>query len=102
MAAPYVAELQTALWTSDALHGELRNLGFRVREWPVTRHLERDLPADSVFFDPQNSKLFGLQYKTLYHNGDDHWPLDNEQHKTLRNFPWIYYSCSEIRETREA
>lgn len=44
----------------------------------------------------------GLQYKALYHNGNDHWRLTAHQHEQMREqFPWIYYSASELRSIRD-
>jgi hypothetical protein len=98
VAAPYIAETQTARWTSDAVHQAFLDLGFKVQEWPLTQYLEKQVPADSAFFSPEFSKLFGFQYKTIYHNGEDFWPLDDLQHKTLQKHRWIYYCCSELRD----
>lgn len=101
MAAPYIAEVQTARWTSDGVRQAFRDLGFDVQEWPLTQHLEKQIPADSAFFSPEFSKLFGFQYKTLYHNGVDFWPLDEAQHETLQKHRWIYYCCSELRDLED-
>lgn len=98
----YVAEQQTARWTSDAVHQSFLELGFELKEWPVTQHLEKEVPSDSIFYSAEFSKLFGLQYKTLYHNGEDSWPLTATQHDTIRKYPWMYYCCSEIRDVNEA
>jgi len=98
MPSPYVAEVQTARWTSDAVRQAFRDAGFSVTEWPLTQHLEKQLPADAIFFSRRFSKLFGFQYKTVYRNGKDHWPLDPNQHRRLRVYPWIYYCCSELRD----
>src|SRR5713101_6669018 len=98
---PYVAEHQTARWTSDAVRQSFREMGFEVREWPVTPHLEKEVPSDYLFFSPKFSKLFGLQYKALYHNGEEFWPLAEEQHQTLKGYPWMYYCCSELRDPSE-
>lgn len=102
VASPYVAEEQSALWTSEGVHQFFHDAGFDVREWPLTQHLERDLPTDSVFYAPSFSKLFGFQYKTVYRNGADHWQLNREQHRRLQDFPWIYYCCSELREVADS
>ncbi len=84
---PYVPEEQTADWTSQGLRDFFRDAGFRVATYKVSQHLERDLPADRLFFDPGTWKVFGFQYKTLYHNGEDRWPLDEDQHRNLTAFP---------------
>ena len=101
MAEPYIAEIQTARWTSDGIRNVFRAAGFTVREWQLTQHLEKLVPADSVFFSPAFPKLFGLQYKTIYGNHEDFWPLDRAQHETLKSYPWIYYCCSELREVAD-
>jgi hypothetical protein len=98
MAEPYIAEVQTAHWTSDGVREPFRAAGFDVRDWPLTQHLEKNVPADWVFFSPKFSKLFGLQYKAIYRNGEDFWPLDRAQHKVLQRYPWIFYCCSELRD----
>ena len=75
MPKPYIAEARTAHWTSDGIRDGFKAAGFDVRDWPLTQHLERQVPADWAFFSPKFSKLFGLQYKTLYRNGTDFWRL---------------------------
>lgn len=101
MPQPYVAERQTAQWTSEAIRDSFRSVGFTVREWPSTQLLEKELPADSIFFSPAFSKVFGLQYKTIYRNGGDFWPLDKSQHGTMQGHPWIFYCCSELRDAAD-
>jgi hypothetical protein len=98
MPSPYIAEIQTAHWTSEAVRQSFRDLGFQVREWPLTQHLEKQIPADSIFLSPDFLKLFGLQYKTLYRNGGDFWVLDPQQHTALQAHPWIFYCCSELSD----
>lgn len=100
-ASPYIAEEQTADWTSQGVRDFFRDAGFRVTTYKLTQHLERDLPADRTFLDPGTWKVFGFQYKTLYHNGEDRWPIEEEQHGTLAQFPWIYYCCSEMTNPTE-
>src|ERR1700729_564660 len=98
MSEPYIAEVQIAEWTSDGIRNAFRAAGFTVIDWPLTQHLEKLVPADRLFFSPRLSKLFGLQYKALYKNGPEFWPLDHTQHDTLQGFKWIYYCCSELRD----
>jgi hypothetical protein len=98
---PYIAEVQIAKWTSDGIRDAFRAAGFLVIDWPMTQHLEKVIPADRLFFAPRFSKLFGLQYKSLYKNGPDFWPLDRTQHNTLQGFKWIYYCCSELRDVTD-
>ena len=45
--------------------------------------------------------MFGFQYKALYKNGIDHWPLTQPQFDALRNHWWIYYCLSELRLIRD-
>lgn len=99
---PYIAEVQAAEWTSQRIRDAFRTNNFRVRDWPLTQHLEKQVPADRVFFSPQLSKLFGIQYKARYRNGEDFWPLDKTQHAVLQRYPWIFYCCSELREVTES
>lgn len=101
MSAPYIAEAQTARWTSDGLRDTFRSAGFEVREWQLTQFLEKSIPADSIFFWPTLWKIFGFQYKTIYHNKEDFWPLDKAQHETLQRYPWIFYCCSELKDVSD-
>lgn len=100
-ASPYIPEEQTSDWTSQGVRDFFRDAGFRVTTYKLTQHLERDLPADRAFLDPETWKVFGLQYKTLYHNGEDRWPIDEQQHETVQGFPWIYYFYSEMTDPTE-
>jgi hypothetical protein len=52
-----------------------------------TWDLEKQVPSDWVFVDQSRLKVFGLQYKALYSNGEDHWLLDRTQHDTLQTYP---------------
>jgi len=101
MSAPYIAEVQTAHWTSDAIRDVFKADNFDLHDFPLTQHLEKNLPAGKIFYSTRHSKLFGLQYKTLYGNGRDFWPLDPTQHKTLQRFPWIFYCYSELKHVAD-
>jgi hypothetical protein len=101
VAEPYIAELQTARWTSDQIRHAFSAAGFEVRDWPLTQHLEKQVPADLIFFSPSFAKLFGLQYKAAYRNGQDFWQLDRQQHDTLQRYKWIFYCCSELKEVSD-
>ena len=68
----YLPEEQTADWTSLGIRDFFQQAGFRLETYKVSQHLERDMPADRVFLDPGTWKVFGFQYKTLYHNGETH------------------------------
>jgi len=100
-ASPYVYERQGEYWTSRLIEDYLFDFGFEVIALPIPTHTEYLLPADYIFFDRRLTKLFGLQYKALYHNSRDHWQLDEHQHRTLVLYPWIYYCLLELREIKE-
>jgi hypothetical protein len=101
MAKTYVTERATETWTSDGVDDFFKNLGFKVIKLPVDMGTEVDVPTDFIFFAPHLCKLFGFQYKALYHNGADHWQLSKRQHETLRRFPWIRYGFSEVKNGKE-
>jgi hypothetical protein len=94
---PYVYERQTEYWTSRQLEEFFLDLGFEIITFPLTQLSEKYIPTDFIFFDKNRSKIFGFQYKTLYHNNYDFWRLEGAQHANLKRFPWIYYCFSEIR-----
>jgi len=100
-ARPYVYERQVEYWTSREIEGFLLDQGFEVLVFPLTGLTEKQVPADFLFLDQGTSKLFGLQFKTLYGNGTDHWALSDSQHRTMRNYDWMYYGLSELRETSQ-
>jgi hypothetical protein len=95
--SPYLYERQTEFWTSRQIEEFYLDLGFNVIPFPLTQLAERELPSDFIFFDKDRSKLFGLQYKALYHNGDEYWPIDERQHSDLSRYPWMYYCLSEMK-----
>lgn len=93
-------ERQTEYWTSTAVEHSLRDEGFVVQTLPLTPGVENKVPTDFLFAVADGSgpvKLFGLQYKALYRNGDDHWILSESQHQTITTVPWITYCLSEMR-----
>jgi hypothetical protein len=98
---PYVYERQSEYWTSKQIDDYLLDLQFDVITLPIPTHIEYLVPADFIYFDKRSSKLFGLQYKALYHNERDHWRLDFGQHQTLALYPWIYYCLLEVRAYKE-
>jgi len=100
-ASPYVYERQGEYWTSKLIEDYLLKLGFEIIALPIPGHIENLLPADFIFFDREHTKLFGLQYKALYHNERDHWNLDEYQHMALALYPWIYYCLLEIKDLKE-
>jgi hypothetical protein len=99
--SPYVYERQGEYWTSKLIEDYLLDFGFEIIALPIPANIEYSLPADFIFFDKLLTKLFGLQYKALYHNKRDHWQLDEHQHRTLELYPWIYYCLLELREAKE-
>ena len=100
-ASPYIYERQGEYWTSKLIEDYLVDFGFEIIVLPIPTHIENLLPADFIFFDKRLTKLFGLQYKALYHNDREHWNLDEYQHRTLALYPWIYYCLLELREVKE-
>jgi hypothetical protein len=94
--APYVDERKVEYWTSRELDTFFENEGFDVISLPLTAVTEKSVPSDFAFLDRGTSKLFGFQYKVLHHNGRDHWNLDEEQHRQLRLYNWIYYGLSDL------
>ena len=101
MAAPYIYERQTEYWTSRQVEESLLDAGFDVIVFPLSQIAEAQLPADFIFFDRNTLKLFGFQYKALYHNGGDFWPVDSAQHQTLTKYPWVSYCLSELKDVRD-
>jgi hypothetical protein len=93
----YLAEQHVQRWTSMAIVRYFRRRRYVVRDWNLTQDLEKQVPTDWIFIDAIRLKIFGFQYKAVYSNGRDHWPLDRQQHDALQRFPWIYYAASEIR-----
>lgn len=101
MATTYIDERQSETWTSDAIVRFFANLGFEVIKLPIGQIVEGKVPSDFVYFDTHLCKLFGFQFKALYHNGGDFWKLDETQHRTLSDFPWMYYCLSEMKKGNE-
>ncbi len=46
--------------------------------------------------DQGTKKLFGLQFKSLYKNGEDVWNISETQHERLQQFDWMYYGLSDL------
>lgn len=100
--SPYVYERQTEYWTSRGIEDYFLDGGYEVLAFPLTQLTEKNLPVDFVFFEEGTSKLFGLQYKALYANVPDYWPIDSQQHTTLQSFSdWAYYCLSELKTARD-
>ena len=101
MASPYVHERQSEYWTSRQIEDYYLDAGFELLVFPLSQYSEKLVPTDYIFFDKHLSKLFGFQYKALYHGRKDYWPIDPDQHKQLSNFSWIYYCLSELKNAGE-
>ncbi|MBC1214970.1 hypothetical protein GNE08_12150 [Trichormus variabilis ARAD] len=99
--ATYIAERQVEYWTSRQIEEFLLNAGHEILVYPIDQRTERYLPADFLYNMGTSVKMFGIQYKALYHNGIDYWKLDQRQHTTLTNFPWIYYGLSDIKKASD-
>jgi hypothetical protein len=98
---PYVYERELELWTSNNTERFFEDHGFDVAVYPIDQLNERWLPTDHLFVDNTTKKIFGFQYKALYHNGTDFWKLDERQHAELQGYEWIYYGLSEISSGRQ-
>lgn len=85
--ATYIAERQVEYWTSRQIEEFLLNAGHEILVYPIDQKVERYLPADFLYNMGTSVKMFGIQYKALYHNGDDYWKLDQRQPKLLPSFP---------------
>jgi hypothetical protein len=101
MGSPYVFERQSEYSASRSVEDFFASAGYECIALPIDSRVEEVLPGDFLFFDRSRVKLFGLQFKALYHNRVDHWRFDRSQHSTLSRFPWIYYALSELRDIRE-
>ena len=97
MATTYVSERQVEYSTSRQIENVFRNAGFDMSVRPIEQNTERYLPSDHIFYVNGLAKIFGIQYKVLYRNGEDHWRMNARQHSTLQRFPWIYYGLSDLK-----
>jgi hypothetical protein len=96
---PYVYERQVEYWTSRGIETFFLDAGFEVMVFPLTQLTERRVPSDFLFVDTQVNKLFGLQFKALYRNGQDFWNIDPTQHTEIAKFDWMFYGLSDIKTT---
>ncbi|QZZ20329.1 hypothetical protein J5X98_24220 [Leptothermofonsia sichuanensis E412] len=102
VAKTFVYERQVEYWTSRQIEEFFLNAGFNIVVYPVEQRIERYLPADHIFgVDKALVKLFGIQYKALYHNSVNYWKLDQRQHCRLIHFPWIYYGLSDLQSVSD-
>jgi hypothetical protein len=95
--ATYLCERKSEYWTSCQIEKFLLDAGYSVTAIPMSQAVEHDIPSDFIYVDRSRIKIFGLQYKALYHNSRDHWKLDEHQHNELQRFPWMYYCTSELK-----
>lgn len=100
-AKPYIYERQVEYWTSRAIEGFFLDSGYEVLVLPLTQLTEHSVPSDFLYLDTATNKIFGLQFKALYENGDDHWNLDLTQHGQLASFDWMYYGLSDLKTSRQ-
>lgn len=100
--ATYLPERQTEYWTSRQIEEFFLDVGYSVVTIPLSQVVEQHIPSDFIYVDQSRTKIFGLQYKALYHNSQDHWKLNEGQHKALQRFPWMYYCTSELKHISES
>ncbi len=102
MIGPYLHERQAEYWTSRGVEDYFLDAGFEVISFPLTQRSEHEIPFDFVFMEKSTCKMFGFQYKALYHNGSDYWPLNQAQHEALQAFQgWAHYALSEMRSSKD-
>ena len=93
----YISEREFEYSTSRQIEDVFRNAGFGMSVRPIDQNTERYLPSDHIFYFNGLAKIFGIQYKVLYKNGEDHWRMNARQHSMLQKFPWIYYGLSDLK-----
>lgn len=103
MSQTYIVERKIEYWISRQIEDVFFSLGHDVDVFPQSMLEERLRPADFVFTSSTLLKVFGLQYKTLYHYNftDDHWRVYFRQHGDLQSFDWIYYGFAELKTINE-
>lgn len=102
MGKPYLYERQTEYWTSRGVEDYFLDAGYEVITFPLSQFAEYKIPFDFLFFEKTTCKLFGLQYKTLYKNEHDYWPLNEQQHRALQAFSiWGYYCFSQMKDSKD-
>lgn len=102
MAKPYLYERQTEYWTSRGIEDFYADAGFEIVTFPLSMKTETIIPFDFVFFEKSTCKIFGIQYKTLYHNDQDFWMLNEGQHFKLQKYrDWAYYCLSEMTSAQD-
>lgn len=101
MATIYVPERQVEYSTSRQIEDFFKNAGFDTSVHLINQGIEKYLPYDHMFYVDGLVKIFGIQYKVLYKNGEDHWIMKARQHSMLQKFPWIYYGLSDLKSATE-
>jgi len=102
VATPYLYERQTEYWTSRGIESYFLDAGYQIVTFPLSQIAEEHVPFDFVFLQPTFCKMFGIQYKSLYKNGSDHWRLTEHQHINLQEFEdWAFYGLSEMKLANE-
>ena len=97
----YISEREFEYSTSRQIEDVFKNAGFDMSVHPIDQKIERYLPSDHIFYLNRLAKIFGIQYKVLYKNGEDHWRMNARQHSMLQKFPWIYYGLSDLKSATE-
>jgi hypothetical protein len=98
MAHTYIPEREVEYWTSLGIDRFFREQDFEVTSFPITQMLENKVPVDFLFLHNSTNKLFGLQFKVLYRNGRDVWNLNQNQHRLMKKFDWMYYGLSDLKD----
>lgn len=102
MSKTYLYERQTEYWTSRGIEDYYSDAGYEILTFPISMVTENKVPFDFIFYEAKSCKLFGIQYKALYHNKHDYWPLNSEQHDKLQRYKdWAYYGLSEMKSSRD-
>lgn len=96
-----VSEREFEYSTSHQIEDVFKNAGFDMSVRPIDQNTESYLPYDHIFYVDGLAKIFGIQYKVLYKNGEDHWIMNARQHSMLQKFPWIYYGLSDLKSATE-
>jgi|AVFP01.1.fsa_nt_gi hypothetical protein len=79
MGSPYLYERQAEYWTSREIEDYFLDAGYEIVTFPLSQRTEKVVPFDFIFFEQATTKLFGLQYKALYSNDFDYWPLNRAE-----------------------
>jgi hypothetical protein len=75
----------------------LVSIGFPVHQFNPGQLSEKNVPADVIFAEKATTKVFGLQHKALYGNGQEYWVISEDQYEALVGYSWIHYCLSDLR-----